>query len=94
MGTDVPFVNSTGTFNAYLDNPSTSYSTGANAGASPTTPQGFTGIQSNCPISTIYQFNVGIQQQVRSNVVASVAYVGNTDFKLSQTSRHQHAAGV
>ncbi len=85
MGTDVPFVNSTGTFNAYLDNPSVSYSSGANAGASPTTPQGFTGIQSNLPISTIYQFNLGIQQQVRSNVVASVAYVGNTSFKMSQT---------
>jgi hypothetical protein len=85
MGTDVPFVNSTGTFNAYLDNPAVSYATGANAGSSPTTPQGFTGVQSNLPISTIYQFNFGIQQQMRSNVVASVAYVGNTSFKMSQT---------
>jgi len=85
MGTDPPFSNSAQTNYAYLDTPTVSYQTGENAGASPTTPQGFTGVQKSLPITTVYQFSLGIQQQVRSNMVATLGFVGNTAVHLSQT---------
>jgi hypothetical protein len=84
MGSDPPFSNSSSTSLSYLDNPAVSYQNGASAGKSPTTPQGFTGIQANLPISTIYQYNLGIQQQVRRNMVFTIAYVGNSSSHLSQ----------
>jgi len=84
MGSDPPFSNSTSTNFLYLSAPTVSYQTGENAGASPTTPQGFTGIDPTLPVSTIYQFNLGLQQQVSRNSVFTVAFVGNTSFHLSQ----------
>jgi hypothetical protein len=85
MGADPPFVNTASTFNPYLDNPEVSYQNGQGAGTAPTTPQGFTGVQPSLPISTIYQFNLGLQHQLRSNMVATLAFVGNTSAHLSQT---------
>jgi hypothetical protein len=85
MGANVPFSNSSSTNVPYVDNPAVSWKNGNNAGVSPTTPQGFTGVQETLPISTVYQYNVGIQHQVRSNVVATLGFVGNNSFHLSQT---------
>jgi|SRR5665213_3176521 len=85
MGANVPFSNSSTTQFAYTSTPAVSYLNGTSAGKSPTTPQGFTGVQKNLPITTVYQFSLGIEQQFRSNMVASVGYVGNTSSHLSQT---------
>jgi hypothetical protein len=85
MGADPPFVNTASTFNPYLDNPAVSYQNGQGAGTAPTTPQGFTGLQQSLPMSTIYQFNMGLQHQLRNNMVATLAFVGNTSAHLSQT---------
>ena len=80
MGANVPFSNSGTTIYPYLDTTTTSWTNGASAGQSPTTPQGFTGIQTEYPLTTVYQFSLGIQQQVRNNMVATIGYVGNTSF--------------
>ena len=84
MGANVPFSNSATTNFAYTDNPTSSWVNGTSAGASPTTPQGFTGIQSNLPITAVYQFNLGVQQQLRNNMVATVGFVGNASAHLSE----------
>ena len=42
-------------------------------------------MQKNLPISTIYQYNLGIQQQLQRNMVFTVGYVGNRSAHLSQT---------
>jgi hypothetical protein len=83
MGANLPFSNSTSTSTVYLATPTTSYLDGASAGAAPKTTQGFTGVQSSLPISTVYQFNLQIQEQLRSNIVATVGYVGNKSSHLS-----------
>ena len=61
MGTNVPFSNSATTIYPYLDTPTTSWTTGASAGQSPTTPQGFTAYRqsSRSPrcISTAWEFS-------------------------------------
>ena len=85
MGANVPFSNSSTTQFAYTSSPAVSYLDGTSAGKSPTTPQGFTGVQQKLPITTVYQFSLGIEQQLRSNMVASLGYVGNTSAHLSQT---------
>jgi hypothetical protein len=85
MGANIPFSNSASTNFVYTDNPATSYINGVNAGLSPTTPQGFTGVQSNLPITKVYQYSLGIEQQLRSNMVASIGYVGNNSNHMSQT---------
>jgi len=85
MGANVPFSNSASTNFVYTATPTVSYVTGQDAGQSPTTPQGFTGVQKTLPITTVYQYSAGIEQQLRSNIVASVGYVGNTSNHLSQT---------
>ena len=84
-GANVPFSNSASTNFVYTDNPAVSYANGQSAGLAPTTPQGFTGVQKTLPISTVYQYNLGIQQQLKNNVVATLAYVGNNSAHLSQT---------
>ena len=86
MGPNVPFSNSGATIYPYLDTVTTSWTTGTSAGQSPTTPQGFTGIQQRYPLTTVYQFSLGMQQQVRNNMMFSIGYVGNTSFHLSQTA--------
>lgn len=83
MGTNVPFVNQTGTTNPYLDTPGTSWQNGVSAGKSPTTPQGFTALQQRYPITTIYEFNLGIQHQLGNNMVATIAFVGNSNAHLA-----------
>ena len=85
LGTDLPFSNSSSTNFVYLDNPAVSYSTGANAGTAPTTTQGFTAIDPNEKITTVYQYSLGIQQQLRSNMVFTIGYVGNNSVHLSDT---------
>ena len=93
MGTNVPFSNSGATIYPYLDTATTSWTTGTSAGKSPTTPQGITGIQQRYPLTTVYQFSLGMQQQVRNNMVFTIGYVGNTSVSLVPDSRHQHRAG-
>ena len=83
MGANLPFSNSTSVSNVYTATPTTSYLDGATAGAAPKTTQGFTGVQSSLPISTVYQFNLQIQEQLRSNMVATIGYVGNKSSHLS-----------
>lgn len=85
MGANVPFSNSSATNYSYTSNPAVSYVNGQSAGKSPTTPQSFTGVQRKLPITTVYQFSLGVEQQLRSNIVASVGYVGNTSSHLSHT---------
>jgi hypothetical protein len=85
MGANVPFSNSASTNSPYMDTPTVSWVNGASAGKSPTTPQSFTGVQKTLPITTVYQFSFGIEQQFRSNVVATLGYVGNTSDHMSQT---------
>ena len=85
ISANAPFSNSAQTTAPYMDNPAVSWKNGTPAATSPTTPQGFTGVQKNLPITTVYQYSLGVQHQVRNNMVASVGYVGNTSAHLSQT---------
>lgn len=85
MGANPPFSNSSTTNSPYVQTPAVTWVTGAGAGKSPTTPQGFTGVQANLPITDVYQFNLGIQHQLRNNMVATLGFVGNTSSHLSQT---------
>jgi hypothetical protein len=85
MGSNVPFTNNASTTHPDLTNPVVDWTTGANAGTAPYTPHGFTGIPDAYPITTVYQFNMGIQRQLTSSTVLSVGYVGNTANHLSQT---------
>ena len=85
MGANAPFSNSSQTNQPYLQTPAVSWLNGAGAGKSPTTPQGFTGVQANLPISIVYQYNLGLQHQLRNNMLATLGYVGNTSSHLSQT---------
>lgn len=84
-GANVPFSNSAATNFVYLANPAVSYVNGTSAGSSPTTPQSFSGVQKTLPITSVYQYSFGVEQQLRSNMVASVGYVGNKSNRLSQT---------
>ena len=83
MGANVPFSNSSSTSQPYVQTPGTSWLNGAGAGTSPATPQGFSGVQPNLPITDVYQFNLGVQHQLRSNMVMNLAFVGNTSAHLS-----------
>jgi hypothetical protein len=85
MGANVPFSNSATTHFAYTADPAVSYINGTSAGKSPTTPQGFTGVQKTLPITTVYQYSLGVEQQLRSNMLVSVGYVGNSSTHMSQT---------
>ena len=87
MGGNVPFTNNATVSNPDFTNPLTDWTNGNNAGSSPYTPHGFTGIPDNYPITTVYQFNMGIQRQLTSNAVFSLGYVGNTAAHLSQTQQ-------
>jgi carboxypeptidase family protein len=84
MGANLPFNNSSSTSRPYLDTPATSWVNGAAAGTSPTTPQGFTGVQEDLPITDVYQFNLGVQRQLRNNMVGTLGFVGNISDHLSQ----------
>ena len=85
MGGNVPFTNNATTSNPNLSNPVVDWTNGNNAGTSPYTPHGLLGITSKYPISATYQFNLGLQRQLTSNSVFTLAYVGNTANHLSQT---------
>lgn len=85
MGGNVPFTNNATTTHPDLSNPVVDWTNGNNAGTSPYTPHGFTGIQNNYPISATYQYNLGLQRQLAGNAVLSLSYVGNTANHLSQT---------
>jgi hypothetical protein len=84
-GANVPFNNSASTSQPYVDTPGVSWLNGAGAAGAPATPQSITGVQPDLPISDVYQFNLGIQHQLSSNMVATLGFVGNTSSHLSQT---------
>ena len=84
-GANVPFSNSASTSQPYLDTPSVTWLNGTGAKGAPATPQSPTGVQADLPISDVYQFNLGIQHQLSSNMVATLGFVGNTSSHLSQT---------
>ena len=88
MGANLPFSNSASVSNVYTATPTTSYLDGTGAGKAPTTTQGFTGVQANLPISTVYQFNLQIQEQIRPNMVATLGYVGNKSSHLSDQANY------
>ena len=85
MGSDLPFTNSGSSGSAYLDNLSQSYINGTKLPPAAVTAQGFTGLQEGEPISDVYQWSVGLQQQMKGNMVGTLAYVGNTSAHLSDT---------
>ena len=86
MGGSVPFTNNEQVITPNLTNPLVDWTTGANAGSTPYTPHGiFSTIPRGYPITAVYQFNFGVQQQLTSRSVFSLAYVGNTADHLSQT---------
>jgi hypothetical protein len=85
MGSNVPFTNNSQVNTPDFTNPLVDWTNGNDAGTSPYTPHGFTGIPDNYPITTVYQFNLGLQRQLTNNAVFSLAYVGNTADHLSQT---------
>ena len=84
-GTNVPFTNNATTTNPDLSNPVVDWTSGANAGSSPYTPHGFYSLLNRYPVTTTYQFNLGIQEQLTSRAVFDLSYVGNTADHLSQT---------
>jgi hypothetical protein len=84
-GTNVPFTNNARTTNPNLSNPVVDWTSGANAGTSPYTPHGMYNVPKRYPITTVYQYNLGIQRQLTNTAVLSAAYVGNTASHLSQT---------
>lgn len=85
-GTNVPFTNNATTTHSDLTNPVVDWTNGQNAGTSPYTPHSFYGVPDRYPITTTYQYNLGIQRQLASSTVLSAAYVGNRARHLSQTT--------
>lgn len=84
-GANVPFSNSASASQPYLDTPSTTWVNGTAAQGAPATPQSPSGVQADLPITDVYQFNLGIQHELRSNMLATLGFVGNTSSHLSQT---------
>jgi len=86
MGTDLPFIATSSTNNIYEDNPTVSFTNGAAAGAAPTTTSGYWALDPNLKIQNVYQYSLGIQEQLKSNMVATLSYVGNNGVHLSDTN--------
>ena len=79
----VPFAYQSAPNNVYFDNPATSYITGQTATA-PYFPANITTLAQNYKIPTAVQWSLGIQQQLHDNVVATVTYVGNSNYHQSE----------
>ena len=72
-----PFGYSLGTSNVLYSNPHDQW--GGGTVTVPIVPAGVTGINGNYPAPRSSQFSAGVQQQLASNAVLSVSYVGNVE---------------
>jgi hypothetical protein len=79
----VPFAYQSAPTNVYLDNPSTSYTSGQTA-ASPYFPAGIQAIDPNYKVPTALQWSMGIQHQLRQNAVLNLTYVGNSNYHQTE----------
>ena len=82
MGTNAPFSYTPTASNVYFSNPSTSNTNGATA-TIPTFPAAFTALDPHNPIPTAMDYNLGIQRQLSSIAVLSLAYVGTHTYHES-----------
>jgi len=85
-GCHVPFSNSATTHFAYTADPAVSYINGTSAGKSPTTPQGFTGVQKNLADYDGVSIQPGSRATVEEQYAGVRGLVGNSSTHMSQTS--------
>ncbi len=82
MGKNAPFYFQGQPTTVYWDNPATNYQTGVTA-ALPFTPTTMTTVAYDYKIPTAIQWSLGIQHQLRQNLVLTVSYVGNENYHQS-----------
>ena len=75
--TNPPFGYSLNTTNVLLSNPHNNFTGGTIT--VPIVPASVTGLSQNYPAPRTSQFSLGVQQQIASNAVLSVSYVGSID---------------
>ena len=80
---NVPFAYQSAPTNVYFDSPATSYTSGLTA-ASPYFPANVTTVAQQYKIPTSAQWSIGVQHQLRDNAVATVTYVGNSNYHQSE----------
>jgi len=86
MGTNLPFIATTSVSNVFLERPGVNFITGQGAAGAPETTSGIWTLDPNEKPSDVYQYSLGVQEQLRSNMVATVSYVGNNSVHLSDTT--------
>ncbi len=84
IGNQEPFENNPSAGNVYFDTPTVSVLNGATA-AQPTYVQGLSIWDHYYPLPESIQYSLGVQRQITTSAVASVSYVGNSDFHQNDT---------
>jgi Carboxypeptidase regulatory-like domain len=79
----VPFAYQSNPSNVYFDNPATSWTSGQTA-SSPYFPASINALANPYKQPTAAQWSLGVQHQLRQNVVLSVTYVGNSDYHQTE----------
>ena len=82
IGNQEPFENNPSASNVYFSTPTTSYLTGLTA-STPTYVQGLSIWDHYYPLPESIQYSLGVQRQLAPTAVATVGYVGNSDFHQS-----------
>ena len=80
---NVPFAYQSAPTNVYFDSPATSYTSGLTA-ASPYFPANVTTVAQQYKLPTSAQWSIGVQHQLHDNAVATVTYVGNSNYHQSE----------
>lgn len=82
IGNQVPFVNDPSASHVYFSTPETSYLNGATA-ATPTYATGLSTWAHYYPLPESIQYSMGVQRQLSSSSLFTIAYVGNSDYHQS-----------
>ena len=82
IGNQEPFENNPSASNVYFSTPTTSYLTGLTA-STPTYVQGLSIWDHYYPLPESIQYSLGVQRQLTPTSVATISYVGNSDFHQS-----------
>jgi hypothetical protein len=82
IGNQQPFANNPTANNVYFSQPGTSNQSGL-AAAQPTFPQGLSIWDTYYPLPTSIQYSLGLQRQLTSTSLFTMAYVGNHDYHQS-----------
>jgi len=78
----VPYAYTSSPSNVYFDDPSKTWTTGETA-AIPYAPANLTALSKDYNVPTAVQWSFGIQHQLRENAVATLTYVGNSNYHQS-----------